>query len=69
MSWTSCEAAGGESRAQRGLAQGRGLELTQVYDETEYIISAVALVRENIFIGGALTMIVLMSSCIWACAR
>jgi hydrophobic/amphiphilic exporter-1 (mainly G- bacteria), HAE1 family len=44
-----------------GLLKDRGLELTQVYDETEYIVSAVALVRENIFIGSALTMIVLMS--------
>lgn len=39
----------------------RGLVLTQVYDETEYIYSAVDLVRDNIFIGGALTMIVLMA--------
>ena len=38
----------------------RGLELTQAYDETEYIYSSIDLVRENIFIGGALTMIVLM---------
>lgn len=38
----------------------QGLQLTQVYDETEYIYSAVDLVRNNIFIGGALTMIVLM---------
>lgn len=37
-----------------------GLQLTQVYDETEYIYSAVDLVKQNIFIGGALTMIVLM---------
>ena len=34
--------------------------LTQVYDETEYIHSAVGLVRENIFTGSALTMITLM---------
>lgn len=38
----------------------RGLQLTQVYDETEYIYSSVDLVQQNIFIGGALTMIVLM---------
>ncbi len=37
-----------------------GLQLTQVYDETEYIYSAVDLVRDNIFVGGGLTMIVLM---------
>jgi HAE1 family hydrophobic/amphiphilic exporter-1 len=39
----------------------RGLQLTQVYDETEYIHSAVGLVRENIFLGGALTLVVLMT--------
>ncbi|MEZ6060330.1 MAG: efflux RND transporter permease subunit [Planctomycetaceae bacterium] len=38
----------------------RGLELFQQYDETEYIHSAIGLVQQNIFIGGALTMIVLM---------
>lgn len=38
----------------------RGLQLTQVYDETEYIYSALNLVQQNIFIGSALTMIVLM---------
>ncbi|TWT89893.1 Efflux pump membrane transporter BepE [Pseudobythopirellula maris] len=38
-----------------------GLELMQVYDETEYIDSSVNLVQQNIFIGGALTMVVLMS--------
>jgi hydrophobic/amphiphilic exporter-1 (mainly G- bacteria), HAE1 family len=38
-----------------------GLRLSQVYDETEYINSSVQLVQENIFLGGALTMIVLMS--------
>lgn len=43
-----------------GLLNDRGLVLTQVYDETEYIYSAVDLVQQNIFIGGALTMIVLM---------
>ncbi|QDV19023.1 Efflux pump membrane transporter BepE [Gimesia panareensis] len=39
----------------------RGLQLVQVYDETDYIYSSVDLVKNNIFIGGALTMIVLMS--------
>lgn len=43
-----------------GVLKDRGLVLTQVYDETEYIYSAVDLVQQNIFIGGALTMIVLM---------
>ncbi|MAT68028.1 MAG: acriflavin resistance protein [Planctomycetaceae bacterium] len=39
----------------------RGLRLTQVYDETEYIESSVSLVQQNIFFGGALTMAVLMA--------
>ena len=43
-----------------GLLAQRGLQLTQVYDETEYIYSALDLVKQNIFIGSALTMIVLM---------
>ncbi len=38
----------------------QGLVLTQVYDETEYIISASNLVRDNIFIGGFLTIVVLL---------
>ena len=38
----------------------RGLQLTQVYDESEYINSAVDLVQQNIVTGGALTMVVLM---------
>lgn len=44
----------------RDLLKPRGLVLTQVYDETEYIYSSVDLVQQNIFIGGALTMTVLM---------
>ncbi|MBI1346322.1 AcrB/AcrD/AcrF family protein [bacterium] len=47
-------------RLNNGILKTRGLELTQVYDETEYIYSAIGLVRENIFLGGALTMTVLM---------
>ena len=43
-----------------GLLAKRGLQLTQVYDETEYIYSALNLVQQNIFIGSALTMVVLM---------
>ncbi|QDT15812.1 efflux RND transporter permease subunit [Alienimonas californiensis] len=43
-----------------GILKERGLQLTQVYDETDYIYSAVELVQQNIVIGGALTMIVLM---------
>jgi len=43
------------------LLKPRGLQLLQVYDETEYINSSIKLVQQNIFIGGALTMIVLMT--------
>lgn len=43
------------------ILRPRGLQLIQVYDETEYINSSIRLVQQNIFIGGALTMIVLMS--------
>jgi HAE1 family hydrophobic/amphiphilic exporter-1 len=43
-----------------GTLRNQKLQLIQVYDETEYIHSAIDLVNENIFIGGALTMIVLM---------
>ncbi|MFV2065546.1 MAG: efflux RND transporter permease subunit [Pirellulales bacterium] len=38
----------------------RGLHLTQVYDETEYIDSAVGLVKQNIVVGGLLTIGVLL---------
>lgn len=37
-----------------------GLTLNQVYDETDYIISSIDLVRNNIFVGGALAMVVLL---------
>ena len=43
-----------------GILKQRGLELYQYYDETEYIHSAIGLVEQNIFLGGALTMIVLL---------
>jgi HAE1 family hydrophobic/amphiphilic exporter-1 len=38
----------------------RGLRLEQVYDETEYIDSAIGLVRQNLFVGGALAIAVLL---------
>ena len=47
-------------RLNAGMLKDRGLVLTQVYDETEYIYSAIGLVNENIIMGGALTVIVLM---------
>lgn len=38
----------------------KGLELTQVYDETEYIHAAVGLVKDNIIVGSILTVAVLL---------
>jgi HAE1 family hydrophobic/amphiphilic exporter-1 len=43
-----------------GLLKRLGLELFQYYDETEYIRSAIGIVQQNIFVGGALTIIVLL---------
>lgn len=43
-----------------GLLKRLDLELFQYYDETEYIRSAIGLVQQNIFVGGALTVIVLL---------
>ena len=48
------------ARLNEEILHPQGLVLTQVYDETEYIDSSVNLVQQNIFIGGALTMAVLM---------
>ncbi len=50
------------ARVNADILRHRGLtlELTQVYDETTYINSAIALVRENIFFGGFLAMAVLL---------
>jgi HAE1 family hydrophobic/amphiphilic exporter-1 len=38
----------------------RGLKLTQVYDETQYINKAINLVQTNLFIGGALAIMMLL---------
>ena len=43
-----------------GLLRRQGLQLTQVYDETEYIYSAIGLVNQNIVFGGILTVLVLL---------
>ncbi len=48
------------SRLNGSLLRPRGLELIQVYDETDYINSAIALVRQSIFIGGLLAVIALL---------
>ncbi|MDV6028866.1 MAG: efflux RND transporter permease subunit [Phycisphaera sp. RhM] len=43
-----------------GILKREGLELFQYYDETEYIESAIALVVQNMLIGSAATIIILM---------
>jgi multidrug efflux pump subunit AcrB len=47
-------------RLNDNVLDRQGLVLTQVYDETEYIVSARNLVRDNIFVGGFLTVVVLL---------
>ncbi len=42
------------------LLANNGIRLDQTYDETEYIISAIQLVRQNLFVGGSLAVIVLL---------
>lgn len=43
-----------------GVLKQLNLDLNQVYDETEYIYSAVGLVQNNIVVGGILTIVVLL---------
>jgi HAE1 family hydrophobic/amphiphilic exporter-1 len=42
------------------LLAPRGLQLTQAYDETDYIISAVDLVTNNLYVGAVLATLVLL---------
>ncbi len=44
----------------RDLLRREGLELIQVYDQTDYIYSAIGLVSQNIWVGGILTIAVLL---------
>ena len=43
-----------------GILKDRRLYLTQVYDETTYIVGAIDLVQSNLMIGGALAIVVLI---------
>ena len=43
-----------------GAIEREGLDLTQVYDETIYINSAITLVKQNIYIGGVLAALILI---------
>ncbi len=47
-------------RLNNGVLARKNLVLTQSYDETIYIKSAVGLVQQNIVLGGSLTVIILM---------
>ena len=47
-------------RLNENILHRQQLHLAQVYDETDYIYSAIGLVTENIFLGTALTMVSLM---------
>ncbi len=47
-------------RLNEGRLKREGLILAQVYDETEYIDSAINLVNQNIILGSALTVIIMM---------
>ena len=43
----------------RGILQEEGLELSIAHDKRAYIYSAIGLVRDNIYVGGALTIVIL----------
>ncbi|MFQ5579070.1 MAG: efflux RND transporter permease subunit [Nitrospiria bacterium] len=43
-----------------GILKDKGLHLNQVYDETDYIVSSIALVKKNLIAGGFLAVIVLI---------
>jgi len=47
-------------RLNRGVLAQNGLALTQIYDETVYIRSAVGLVQQNIMLGGSFCIVILM---------
>ncbi len=47
-------------RLNKEVLASRGLVLNQVYDDTVYVESAIGLVNQNIVIGSALTVIILM---------
>ena len=47
-------------RLNRELLAPRGLLLSQVYDETEYIHRSMALLRQSLYVGGTLAILVLL---------
>ncbi|MCH8924243.1 MAG: efflux RND transporter permease subunit, partial [Planctomycetes bacterium] len=54
------QAAIDEMNAEGGILAARGVELTQVYDETIYIKSSTTLVRNNMLLGAILAVAVLL---------
>jgi HAE1 family hydrophobic/amphiphilic exporter-1 len=48
------------ARINAELLAPRGLSLAQVYDETDYIHSAIGLVRQSLYLGGFLAVVVLL---------
>ncbi len=48
------------SELNRDLLAARGLRLVQAYDETEYVESAISLVKQSLVVGGALAIFILM---------
>ncbi len=47
-------------RLNDGLLAPKGLRLVQVWDQTDYIKSAIDLVKDNLYVGGLLTFVVLL---------
>lgn len=47
-------------RLNENILNPRGLQLTQVYDETDYIYSSIGLVADNLYEGGVLTFLALL---------
>jgi HAE1 family hydrophobic/amphiphilic exporter-1 len=43
-----------------GRLKDAGLEIVQVYDETDYVVSAISLVRQSLMIGGVLAIVILL---------
>lgn len=43
-----------------GILKQKGLYLEQVYDQTEYLDSATALVESNVYVGGTLAVVILL---------
>jgi HAE1 family hydrophobic/amphiphilic exporter-1 len=48
------------AQVNREVLSDLDLMIEQVYDETEYIVQAIGLVRSNIFVGGSLAIMVLL---------